>query len=64
MRCCCLEDASRSVTWSQRLMLCIIEKHPKKSKIFGDPAGDMYLRSPKSKQMKSWFTFGDPMGDW
>ena len=39
---------SRSVTWSQRLMLASL--------------GDMYLRSPKIKQTKSWFTFGDPMG--
>ena len=23
-----------------------------------------YLRFPKSKQMKSWFTFGYPMGNW
>ena len=25
--------------------------------------GNSYLRSPKSKQMKSWFTFGYPEGN-
>ena len=90
---------SRSVTWSQRLMLCIIGRHvpplfpitnrqslsllwrphihhPIKSQFprsvaFGNEIARMislcsiiesnsYLRFPKSKQMKSWFTFWGP----
>ena len=71
---------SRSVTWSQRLMHCIIISTPTNQRFLGTPQatctsalhlpitnrqslGLLWRPRFESKQIKSWFTFGYPMGE-